>query len=532
MLRRTQLINKRTDPYKDFVFGSELITDGNFDNGSTDWTTLGSEWSITNNVATFSGVNNGTSSMRLGQGIASQTFGTWFKIEFDISNTEAGKSAYFSIPGNWNGKPTFNHYTEFEEGHHVLFVEGSSNPEADFVIFGISPSVTSFSGGFSISNISVKSIIEGTALYGEELVKNGGFTDGLNNWEDQEGNTGNWLVTSNGVEHQGLNEAAIMQDVGDNETLYKLELDVELNGGTYRVLDANGDSLFLKNGRNVIFTTLFFGRIYIKPATEVLGATVTNVSVKKVIHIPFVSENLVVNGDFSNGLTDWSITNPAGSNGWSEINGEAVCSNTATVANRNLAQSVMIADRFYDISFDIISNTSYIDFYAYYSYLRSSDTGSKHYLLQAKTANLLFYAATGNSCSIDNVSCRLINIIPKGENVLLNGNFSHEYNWKGTHVPEISINNGKMDFNTTNSYGAYQNVLIPGRTYKLIYQISNYTSGEFRPYTMSTGYMTPRNTNGVFEEEFTIDSTDTGIFYLRSATGFSGSISNVVLKEV
>ncbi len=532
MIRRTQFIKKRTDPYKDFVFGPELISNGGFENGATDWSTLGSEWSIANGVATFSGVNNGNSSMRLGQAIPAQTFGTWFKIAFDISDIEAGKSAYFSMPGNWNAKPMFKHYTLFEEGHHELLVEGSSSVVSDFIIFGIAPSVNGEGGGFSISNISVKPVIEGTALYGEELVENGNFSNGLSSWETQNGDTDNWKVINNAIENQGINEAFIRQEIGDTETLYKVELDVELNGGTYRVLNGNNDSLFLKDGRNIIFTTLAFGHIYIKPATEVLGATFTNISVKEVIYIPSVSENLVINGDFSNGLADWVVSNASGTHGWTEINGEAVCSDTAAVANRNLRQSAMVADRFYEVSFNIQSNTSYIDFYGYYSYLRSSDTGSKHYLLQAKNENLLFYAATGKTCAIDNVSCKRINIFPKGENVLLNGNFSHQYNWKGTHIAEISINNGTLDFDTTDSSAAYQNVLIPGKSYRLTYEISNYTSGEFSPFTTTTGYMTPRSTNGVFEEEFTLDSTDGGIFYLRSAAGFKGSISNVVLKEV
>jgi len=531
MIRRTQFIKKRTDPYKDFVFGSDLITNGDFSDGSS-WTTLGSEWTISNNVATFSGINSGSSNIRLGQSIPVQTFGTTFKIEFDISNVEAGKSAYFSIPGNWNANPTFNTYQNFEEGHHALFLEGISGNGSEYIIFGVNPSVNGNGGAFSISNISVKPIFEGSALYGEELVKNGSFSQGMNHWEVQNGHTDNWQIVSNGIENQGLNEAAVRQYIGDGEKLYKVELDAELNGGTYRVLDIDNNSIFLKNGRNVIFTTLAFGHIYIKPATEVLGANFTNISVKEVIHIPHASENLVINGGFSNGLNNWTLSNPGGSKGWIEINEEAVCSDTAAIANRNLMQTVMNENSFYEIAFNMSSNSNYIDLYAYSNFIRNTGVGSKKYYLKANSTNLLFHAGIDNDCSIDNISCRLINIVAKGENVLLNGDFLHPYNWIGAIAPKITIDNGKMDFDTNDNSGAYQNVLIQGKTYQLTYEISEYISGAFKPYTSSTGYMTSRSANGVYVETFTVNNTDSGKFWLRSASGFNGSISNVVLKEI
>ncbi|EDP72841.1 hypothetical protein FBALC1_17107 [Flavobacteriales bacterium ALC-1] len=532
MLRKTQLIQKKdSDPYKNFVFGSELITDGDFSNGSTDWTTLGSEWSITNNTATFSGVNNGGQSVRLGQSIDTQSFGTQFKIEFDISDIEVGKLAYFSMPGNWNAKPMFNIYKTYEEGHHVLFVDGESSQEADYIVFGISPSVNGSGGGFTISNISVKPIIEGTALYGEELVLNGDFSNGLNDWQVQSGSFDNWVINNNKAENQGINEAALLQNIGDNDTLYKIELDVELNSGTYRLLNSDGHSIFFKNGRNIIFSRLLNGDIYIKPGAEVLGATFNNVSVKEVVYTPYVSDNLVLNGDFSNGFTDWNLSNVGGSNGWTEINGEAVSSATATVANRNLMQTVMKRYSFYNISFNILNNSDYIDLYAYNSFLRNNGTGNKKYLLKANTTNLLFYAGTDNDCALDNVSCRLINVIPKGDNVLLNSDFSHQHNWVGL-SSNITISNGKLNFDTNDNSGAYQNVLIQGKTYNLTYEISDYVSGVFRPYTSSTGYMTARSANGTYSETFTVNNTDVGNFILRSNTGFHGSISNVVLKEI
>jgi len=531
MLRRTQLM-KKTDPYKDFVFGSDLITNGDFSNGSTDWATIGSEWSIANNAATFSGIDNAAHNMRLGQTIISQAFGTQFKIEFDISDVEEGKLAYFSMPGNWNGKPTFNLYQTYEEGHHVLFVDGYSNPEEQYIIFGILATSNSIGGGFTISNISVKPIIEGNALYGEELLVNGDFTNGLNGWQVQNGSFDNWLVNGSKAENQGINEEALYQDIGDNTTLYKIELDVELNGGSFRVLDRDNNSVFLQNGHNIIFTKLLNGCFYIKPANEILGATFAKVSVKEVIYVPYVSENLVVNGDFSNGLSDWSLGNPGGSNGWSAVNGEAICSNAATVANRNLSQVVMKRYSFYNIAFNIQSNSDYIDLYAYNNSIRNTGTGGKKHLLKANTTNLLFYAGTNNDCSLDNVSCRQINVTPKGDNVLLNGNFSHQHNWLGVVAPKITIGNGKILFDTDDNSGVYQNVLIQGKTYKVTYEILDYVSGAFRPYCSSTGFMTERSANGIYSETFTVNNTDGGNFWLRSTSGFKGSIANVMLKEV
>ncbi|MBV7269103.1 hypothetical protein [Winogradskyella luteola] len=531
MFRRTQLMQKK-DPYKDFVFGLDLVSNGSF-NGTTDWTSIGSEWSIANNSATFSGVNNGSNSIKLGQNIPTQTFGTQFKIEFDISDIEVGKSAYFSILGNWNSSPMFNPYDTYEEGHHVLFVDGTSYPEDDYTIFGISPSVHDGGGGFTISNISVKPIIEGTALYGRELVENGDFSNGLNGWEIQSGSFDNWLINNGKAENQGLSDASLFQLVGDNKTLYKIELDAELNGGGYRILDTYSNNVFLADGHNIIFTTLLNGYMHIKPTSEVLGSTFTNISIKEVIHIPFVSENLVVNGDFSNGLSDWSTGHPGGSKGWSEMNETAVCSTAATVANRNLFQRVMSIDSFYSISFDILSNSVFIDlYYAYHKFLRNLDTGSKRHLLKANIKDLLFYAGIDNDCSIDNVSCRLVNVIPKGENVLLNGDFAHQHNWIGLVSPSIIISDGKVSFDTDDNSGIYQNVLIQGKTYNLTFEISDYSSGVFSPYTSSTGYMTDRDANGTYSETFTVNSNNEGKFWLRSKSGFKGSISNVMLKEV
>ena len=119
-----------------------------------------------------------------------------------------------------------------------------------------------------------------------------------------------------------------------------------------------------------------------------------------------------------------------------------------------------------------------------------------------------------------------------GSEEVINGEFATDSDWdKGT---GWTISGGKA--NKTSGVVSYvqQNlVLTANKTYKVVFEVSNYTGGNVKfGFTTTTGspFGTPRTANGTYTEFFTHDS-NTIVLRFRASDDFVGSIDNVSIKE-
>ncbi|MBT7350567.1 hypothetical protein HN803_07345, partial [candidate division WWE3 bacterium] len=98
------------------TLGSELVTNGNFEDGSTDWT-FQSSWSISGGKANYDAV---TTQDYLKQTMSSIAAGKTVKIQFDISDVQAGKNAFLKLEISGTPELVFT-YTTFTEGTYTYY---------------------------------------------------------------------------------------------------------------------------------------------------------------------------------------------------------------------------------------------------------------------------------------------------------------------------------------------------------------------------------------------------------------------------
>ena len=128
--------------------GSEQVTNGDFATDSN-WT-LQSSWTISGGKANYDAVNT---QHYLKQTMSSIAAGKTVKIQFDISDVQAGKNAFFKLEISGTPESVFT-YTTFTEGTYTYYHTITSGlNRLNFV-----PLNTSTGGSFSIDNVSVKEV--------------------------------------------------------------------------------------------------------------------------------------------------------------------------------------------------------------------------------------------------------------------------------------------------------------------------------------------------------------------------------------
>ena len=118
----------------------------------------------------------------------------------------------------------------------------------------------------------------------------------------------------------------------------------------------------------------------------------------------------------------------------------------------------------------------------------------------------------------------------EGAEEITNGGFATDSDW--TKGAGWSIGGGSANANiTTQSYGSIkQNVLTIGKTYKVTFSITSYTSGTLRASAGDVAEGTLRSAIGTYTEYLTCSGN--GEFALYSWGDFVGSIDNVSVVEV
>jgi len=113
-----------------------------------------------------------------------------------------------------------------------------------------------------------------------------------------------------------------------------------------------------------------------------------------------------------------------------------------------------------------------------------------------------------------------------GSELILNGDFATDSNWiKGT---GWTISGGEANCNSGSSTELYQSLAVSGKTYKITFTITSYTSGQIAARAGGiTGVV--RTSIGTFTDTITANGTQLGVF---NSGGFVGSIDNVSVVEV
>ena len=113
------------------------------------------------------------------------------------------------------------------------------------------------------------------------------------------------------------------------------------------------------------------------------------------------------------------------------------------------------------------------------------------------------------------------------DNLVTNGDFANPSDWTFS-GGGIQILNGKLNFTSTTREASQSISIVNGKTYKVNYEISNYTTGDVRVELGSSNGIS-RNANGIYTEY--IVSTGTSSVYIDAVTVFTGSIDNISVQE-
>jgi hypothetical protein len=125
------------------ALGPELVTNGNFSDGSTGWT-VNTGWSITGGGA----VGAATNASLLGGGVT-PVAGRTYRVDFDVISYTSG-TLFITVGGNFSGNPTLS-LAAMAPGRKSVYVVSGSSPSRGVEFYGGSIAAT-------IDNISVREI--------------------------------------------------------------------------------------------------------------------------------------------------------------------------------------------------------------------------------------------------------------------------------------------------------------------------------------------------------------------------------------
>jgi len=344
--------------------GSELITNGDFTNGSTGWT-LSSAWSIGTNKAVFSDTISGD--IRTSSTVF--TANKKYQIKLTVADLTSG-TAFFAL-GDGAASNLAN-YANYANGEHTFNVTAPIGQELRIY------STTSSGSSYSITNISIKEEIDGDFDFtrnssatrvnsqgliedmqilsgdlvsngdfsqeGSELVANGDFSNSFTNWISQ----GDSITIVDGAAriNRITNTTFIQQNILTSGKTYLVEFDV-LNKP-----DNNG-TFIVRLGSNSVYDVVSYeGTRFSKYMTSTgVDFRIYSSSNSGVVYVDNVSVKEVGQ--------DWSVTG-SDANNYVEFNGSTArlkFLNTSPITQL-ISSFVMTAGKKYKLTVDVASITS------------------------------------------------------------------------------------------------------------------------------------------------------------------------------
>ena len=295
--------------------GSELVVNGNFSNGSTDWS-LDSPITISGGTMNFTNVGGKYGSQNIGF-----TDGTTYIVKFEITEQTSGSLLVFLGAGNSIG--TFS-------GLGKKQIVATSDATFDTKIyFG-----NNFAG--SIDNISVQEVLVGNAdfdvtratpatrvnqyglietpefIVSDDLVTNGDFSNGLTGWGSSDGSV--TIVNNSALFTIGGSNNRLYQNIGmQQDSYYQSTYTVTENIGDVELRFYNGSGYF--NVDSTIGThTVTYKKIgssnplFYLNARSGTSITIDNISVVE------VEKNNIPRLDYTDGGCPVLLTEPQSTN--------------------------------------------------------------------------------------------------------------------------------------------------------------------------------------------------------------------------
>jgi hypothetical protein len=274
-----------------------------------------------------------------------------------------------------------------------------------------------------------------------------------------------------------------------------------------------------------------------------------------------LGEELVVNGDFSDGSTSWNF-----GTGWSIVNGDASHTGSGSyIEQGSLTQGVS-----YKVVINVTQASGSGFPQIYMGGLTTAMTSVGVYTFNiVAVANDKIKIRGLNDCKISSVSVKqetdgdfdftrnssatrvnsqgLIedmqilsgNLVSNGDfsqegaEQVTNGDFATDSDWINSDINGFSISGGKLNLSNV-AYAkntSQSNVTTVGKTYKVTFEISDYVKGSVRIFL--GGSVTPiQSSNGVFTSYVTVSANTTIGIQTLAGDGSTLSIDNVSIKEV
>ena len=282
---------------------------------------------------------------------------------------------------------------------------------------------------------------------------------------------------------------------------------------------------------------------------------------------PSLGGELVTNGDFATD-SDWTK-----GTGWSIEDGKVYFDNPT---GTELYQSLSTTASKYRISFDldITSGTIQTSFSSpstsTIESFTTSGTKTVDITTTASFSRFRFVGVGGSVFNIDNVSVKEVidgdfdftrnssatrvnsqgliedvqilssNLVSNGDfsqegsELVTNGDFATDSDWnlETTWTIENGVANGNGAVGSTEELTQF-NTFTLGKTYKVVYEILNYVSGniQFQFSGGSTLSGTTRSSNGTYTE-YVVATANHTLLKFKAGSAFNGSIDNVSVKEV
>ena len=387
-------------------------------------------------------------------------------------------------------------------------------------------------------------------VLGEELVVNGDFSDGTNDWSVANGTIS---VDNDRLKIDGNSGATAEQTVTaiigkTYKVTYAFTLGTATSGALI-ITGGNYPTLNAPQGVNTFYTTATQTNLRIRPRLGSNGTMfIDNISVKEDISgdfdftrnssatrvnsqgliedVQILSSNLVSNGDFSQEGAE-QVTNGdfATDSDWinSDINGFSISGGKLNLSNVAYAKitpqfNVTTVGKTYKVTFEIsdyVKGSVRIFLGGAATPTQSSNGVFTSYVTVSAntTIGIQTLAGDGSTLSIDNVSIKEV-----GQDWTL-GSFTNI----GNNVANI--------VNSTGELSLQQNIGVSQKTIKLTYTISNYSSGGIRPQYGAVNGLN-RSANGTYTEIITGVSASTNLAIFSVTANTTATITNISAVEI
>jgi len=490
------------------TLGSEMVTNGDFSNGSTGWT-IEAPWSIGSGVASYDEL----SSNNIRRTDCPIVLGNTYRVEFEILNCTG--SAHLSIYDASSGTLYIGN-ENWGNGSYVRYFTASVSST------GISIWGNTAGDAFDLDNISIKQVQGNPAMMtnmsSADIVA---WTPNIEtDFDVARSSTTTRRNASGYIEQVAANVPRLNYDSGDS-CPYLLTEAASTNLITYPI--SFGNSYWTKSGASI---------------EGDLVATNTNTE-------------LITDGDFVlTGTQSASTTGTYWTTGSSWTIGSGVASYDAVNNLNALAQLFTFGiDKRYYIQFEVVSGTARIGFnsnvggvlFQEGANLKNYTVGTHSFYATAVSTNpLSIYAyniSGGTAFTIDNISVKEVQgfeapkeiPVANGAELVTNGTFDTDTGW--TKGVGWSIGGGVAvaasitgDLQQSSAIG-----FVTGKMYQVTYDVVSVTSGSIF-FKQSAYSGVKRGAVGTYTETYT--ALGTSIFVLRSDNSFSGTIDNVSIKEV